>query len=63
MDTPKMKRCKYCGTMTTVVAGYPPICDSPECNEEDRQTEIERDEMAREAAAADNYSRYGGSGW
>ena len=63
MNEPKMKPCRYCGEMTTWVPGYPPICDSPECNEEDRQAEIERNEMAREAAEQDGYSRYGGSGW
>jgi hypothetical protein len=63
MSEQKMKRCRYCGTMTTVVPGYPPLCDSDECNKEDRETEIERNEQAREAAFEDGFNRYGGSGW
>lgn len=59
----KMKRCKYCGELTTAPPGFWPIvCDSDECNEEARQEEIERDEAAREAAFEDGFSLYGGSG-
>lgn len=59
----KMKKCKYCGTLTESIPGwYHTVCDDPECNEEDRQAEIERAEEAREAAAMDGYSLYGGPG-
>jgi hypothetical protein len=58
----KQAKCRYCGTLTNIIAGYPPLCDSQECNEEDRQAEIERNEMAQEAAREDGYSLYGGSG-
>lgn len=59
----KTRRCRYCGTPTEVpYMGCTPVCDSDECNEEDRQAEIERDEMAREAAFEDGFSLYGGRG-
>ncbi len=59
MSDKKQKRCKYCGEpVLGRTFGYTPICDSNECNEEDRQTEIEIQEQARWAAIDDDYSRY-----
>lgn len=58
----ELKKCKYCGELTTPVRGYDTICDSAECNEEDRQQEIWRAEEAREAAFEDGFSLYGGPG-
>ena len=59
----KMKRCKYCGTMTKVVPGlWPVVCDSDECNQEAIEEDRERAEQARHDAESDGYSRYGGPG-
>ena len=53
------KRCKYCGDLVSgPFFGYPAICDSNECNEEDRQNEIAIQEQARFDAEEDQYSRY-----
>ena len=55
----KTKPCKYCGVpVAGNFYGYPAICDSDECNEEDRQCEIETQENARWAAEDDDYSLY-----
>jgi hypothetical protein len=60
---PGTVKCRYCGEqLTHVEAKYGRVCSSDECQREDRDAEIERDEMARQAAQEDGYSRYGGGG-
>ncbi len=55
----KPKKCFYCGEpVVGRTFGCTPICDSNECNEEDRQREIEMQENAEEAAREDGYTRY-----
>ena len=55
----KTKPCKYCGTpVTGPFYGYPTICDSDECNEEDRQAAIEQEEQAYFDAVDDGFARY-----
>ena len=53
------KKCFYCGKpVIGQTYGWDPICDSAECNEEDRQREIDIQEEAEQAAREDNYSMY-----
>jgi hypothetical protein len=60
----KQPKCRYCGTgLSQFEARHGRVCGSDECNKEDAEAERDRDEMAREAAEQDGYSRYGGSGW
>ncbi len=55
----KQKKCFYCGEpVFGRTFGYTPICDSHECNEEDRQREIDIQANAEEAAREDDYSLY-----
>lgn len=59
MSETKPKRCKYCGEpVYGKTFGYPPICDSAECDEEDRQNEIAMRDQARWDAEDDDYNRY-----
>lgn len=60
---PKMQHCFNCGAETGVHVSYQgdlECCGKPECAKEERNAYREREESAREAAAEDGYSRYGG---
>lgn len=55
----KTKKCRWCGaSVTGRFFGYPAVCDSDECNEEDRQHEIAIAEQAEDDAREDDYARY-----